>query len=493
MNTEMKSKQYKVGILDDEMLIRQSIALKMDHFGFNVHLDSDDGYEVLEYLKENGRQALDLIFVDVEMPLMNGLEFIRQARELAPEMIFVIISGYNEFEYAQKALRQGVTDYLLKPIEPSKLNELLEKVYCLLEERESRMKEEIMDELSQYISSAGKISLSNTAIQSLKCRFTQGFQIIMIMLGNLESDAHWFGREFRYEIRTIIPARPNLLITLTDSYSRSQYIQDLKVNTSTTFVSSKLNDPLKLCKIINTGIKRIEENLILGEHTEIKEINSTEHSADIINRWEKKETRTLEAVEQLIQKKDYCMLTDQIIELLCSSRTPQWLIEKSWKKIANQLYQEFKDEDLLFGESWIRVIDEPEDFRREILNLLKQITRNEGGGAVLHSAKEAVDDILIYMNRNYNRDISLRDIAENRYYVNRSHLSRVFRSETGMTFNDMLTKIRVGKACEYLEDSHMKIREIAELVGFRDSRYFSQVFQKVSGKAPSEYRDEKQK
>ena len=103
-------------IVDDEKLERSGIKFLLKR--------ENEELEILE--AENGKAAMgiltsrkvDLLFSDIKMPYMNGLELAEKARELAPEMEIVIFSGYNDFTYARDAMRYGVVDYVLKPVDP---------------------------------------------------------------------------------------------------------------------------------------------------------------------------------------------------------------------------------------------------------------------------------------------------------------------------------------------------------------------------------------
>lgn len=118
-------KFIKVMIVDDEAIVRSGLRTCMDwnSSGFEVTVLKENGMAGLEYLKAN---PVDLIITDIKMPGMDGLEFIRQAREAGYQAKFLILSGYDDFAYAQKALRYGAADYILKPIKEEELmNSLL--------------------------------------------------------------------------------------------------------------------------------------------------------------------------------------------------------------------------------------------------------------------------------------------------------------------------------------------------------------------------------
>ncbi|WP_319005500.1 response regulator [Metabacillus litoralis] len=129
---------WKVLIADDEPIIREGIRQSVEWSSFNmfVEAEAEDGEEALELAL---KYSVNIILVDLNMPIMNGLSLIKKIREQLPLCKIIIITGHDEFTYAQEALRLNVTDYILKPVEPNKLNEVLNQV---VEELESDTKQD---------------------------------------------------------------------------------------------------------------------------------------------------------------------------------------------------------------------------------------------------------------------------------------------------------------------------------------------------------------
>jgi two-component system response regulator YesN len=116
----------KVLIADDEPIIREGIrdSIEWDKIGMVVAAEAEDGEEALELALE---YEIDILLADLNMPIMNGLTLIENIRNNLPECRVIVVSGYDEFRYAQAALRLQVDDYILKPIKPKNLTEVLEK------------------------------------------------------------------------------------------------------------------------------------------------------------------------------------------------------------------------------------------------------------------------------------------------------------------------------------------------------------------------------
>lgn len=128
----MNNSLWKVLIADDEPIIREGIRHSVEWSSFNmiVEAEAEDGEEALELAL---KYSVNIILVDLNMPIMNGLSLIKKIREQLPLCKIIIITGHDEFTYAQEALRLSVTDYILKPVEPNQLNEILNQVVRELE------------------------------------------------------------------------------------------------------------------------------------------------------------------------------------------------------------------------------------------------------------------------------------------------------------------------------------------------------------------------
>ncbi len=146
---------YNILVVDDEARQREAVINSVDwqRAGFNVVGDAENGIEALEQLE---KLEPDLILTDIKMPLMTGLELARKAREVRPATKFVILSGYDDFEYAQEAFKYNVIRYLLKPVSAQELGDELLKI------------REEMDLEFEHLKSGA--SDENTALRALRKR-----------------------------------------------------------------------------------------------------------------------------------------------------------------------------------------------------------------------------------------------------------------------------------------------------------------------------------
>lgn len=169
-----KIKHYNIMLVEDEVLLRQSLARHIDALeaGYKVVCQVPDGQAAMESLKN---EDIHLIITDIRMPVMDGLALARNVHERYPHILTIVLSGYADFEYAQEALRQGVFDYLLKPVSREKLESALGKASLVLEKHfqleedtsmAGRDSQEIVDYVILYIRNHYMDDVDFTALSS---------------------------------------------------------------------------------------------------------------------------------------------------------------------------------------------------------------------------------------------------------------------------------------------------------------------------------------
>lgn len=159
---------YRVLVADDEYIIRNGIISFLKKYDdFEVAAEAEDGEMALE---EAMKQEIDVYFVDINMPFLNGLQFIEKLKEVHPEALVVVITGYDRFEYARKALQLGTFEYLLKPIMEVPFDEMIERVRARLAERSS--KDKYLDWARRELEKNRKSLISDFLQKALEGRFS---------------------------------------------------------------------------------------------------------------------------------------------------------------------------------------------------------------------------------------------------------------------------------------------------------------------------------
>ncbi|MHB1453440.1 MAG: response regulator transcription factor [Saccharofermentanales bacterium] len=396
---------FRLLIADDEPIVRKGLfdTLQWGDLGITVLDMAANGKEALEIAQ---KQLPDICLVDICMPIINGLDLIEKLKELNPEVIIIIVTGYDEFEYAQKAVQLKAFDYVLKPVYEENLRIIIENAIKELERTQSRRKsyEWAKEQLAKNL-------------PLLKSKF-----ILDWIKGELTREEISEQLEF-HKIRM----------------EKDVGFAFLKLHAETLDVKSNIQWEKQLLLF---AIQNIFEEILskVGDFNGIRDGN--DNLVALVTIHDKKAWKEFKAV--------------------VGSSVEKYLFQKV------TVYQADID-DYFEG-----VPDAYEEIRKEISN-------NAHCLPIVRSVKT-------YIERNYkNTDISLTQIAEE-LEVNSSYLSTLFKQEQGISFTDYLIKVRITEAIKLMNDTKIKIYEIAEEVGYSSQHYFCNSFKKVLGISPSEYR-----
>ncbi|MHA6483246.1 response regulator transcription factor [Paenibacillus sp. strain BS8-2] len=476
---------YHVAVVDDEILIRKGIQQKLQLDDFKVVFDTDDGELLDQYLIKHGRYAIDVAIIDIEMPLMHGLELVQLLKEKYPHLIIIILSGYSDFQYTQKAIKLGVNDYLLKPVSQKKLYELFDELRDQLVIRNSNWKEKLTADLIGLLSKHGERAIALD--KDLLCKwYPQGFRISVSVVGNIHGKMTFPAyNSSNNEIQLAYPGTVNHQVTL--HYPDAQYGAIKNVDTFTMFTSGVYDDLRHFDQVVEKARQEIRANLCLGEKVLLEE----ERMSASLDSSATKSVQTFvveqqELIRSAIKSQNTDKLTDIFRTILNHPQLPQVFVEGLWRKMAAAIYQAAEEKaDEILDDGWLREMDHKEDMIREFANRAQWIVDKANHQ---QSGKEILQEVIKYIEHHYDENLILKDLAD-KYFINRSHLSRLFKQQLDKTFNEFLTELRIEKACAMLRSSGFKVKDVATSVGIEDSRYFSQVFKKMTGYSPKEYAD----
>lgn len=374
----MFKQNYAILLVDDENYARQLLGERIGKIP-NVTLAASvtNGISAQKYLREH---VIDMVFTDVNMPLMDGLELAGFTREFSPFCPVVIISGYEEFEYARKAIQYGVKEYLLKPVTFSMIIETVEK--CC-KEVDKRRAELLLPQYNPYEELEAQLYKSFVKGEGAECWIGQMEQLLVRKGTVVRLEPNEVNGRKREELSVIYK---NILNDALQGHLvlRLGYTQDKYEYLIITNDDENHRHP----KVIPEYFERVLKHSVIW--TEVCEVSSAQELALFAE-----ESLTSDGNEQ--------------IEAAC---------------------------------------------RYMQTNLGKMITRDEVAGAV---------------------------------WLSPSYFSHLFKQTMGIGYNEYLTELRIKQAKRMLVQN-VSISDIAVSVGFRDARYFSNIFQQKTGYTPSEYR-----
>ena len=532
---------YKVVIADDEKKICQLLQLLIDWKAMNMQIVG---------IAHNGQDALsmilqsqpDIVIADIRMPEYGGLELIKEVKERYPGIDFIIMSGHRQFEYARKALHYGAEDYLLKPIKEAELvrclNRIIERKQALRTDLEHRQKQEqTVLEQARRLSGVfvrdlvlGKIdghALNKETIRSdYKCDFSYTlFQVVCIRIDAEDRNVSLSELDQIMEKRTEFVLEQNfgslewtysfcfidgltfIVVNLADTMldtlvtqlrhgiSDIKNMSDSKMPLYATIgLSDSVNNSADLPMAVIQARDAVTNRLIYGVDQILRPFDRKD--IDTVNKYltlsvrkrlgegieslnESQVKADLRAIfDAVLSAKHYdgkllINLSKEIIELFLHA-SKVWFFNEAVVQMKKEAVQRI---DACFSkESLLAQMSETTSELFEAIYKQRDLREKRP----IHLAKE-------YIKTRYQLPVSLDEVAEH-LALNAAYFSSIFKKETGISFSEYLTSVRIDKAKELLLEANRTVFDVASSVGYDDEKYFSRVFKKSVGLSPSEYR-----
>ena len=513
---------YKMIIVDDEAIIRNGLQkfINSEKTGFEVCATFPDGREAIEYIRLNN---VDLVMTDIKMMEISGLELARYIKENMPHIKVVILSGYKEFDYAQKAIEFNVKHYLLKPTSFEEILKVLCKIKQSLDEElikqntdiyERQNKEEIDAILKTqlffdlYMGALRDESEIKKRFDNIDKRLDPSLIRMVVInikineFSNFMENTWKYGKEKFYfaisniirddssemdfiqihsnldelkivavdykgaDIRScvdIVDERLKILVLTT----KSLFNLDVTANIEKTF-SDILNIPEKIYTHIDNEETGVSQQYILNERYKLLFTN-----LNIGN---------YEGVRSIVED-IFDILKDSTVEETKVSLLYIFnIIIYKYKEIGIEIEKIMPIQSYISTVIEIKCNNELEQWLKKTLdNIAKCIDHKSDQTTylIIKNAREFIDS-------NFSKDISLEDVADY-VFLSASYFSRLFKSVTGKNFRDYLIDLRMSKAIELLKENKYKIYEISKLVGYTSSNYFNRVFKLYTGYTPKDY------
>lgn len=538
----------KIFLAEDEVIVRETIKrmIPWEDLGFELVGEAADGEMALPLLL---RQKPDLLITDIKMPFMDGLTLAKVAKKEIPGLKVVILSGYDDFNYAKQAINIGVEDYLLKPITKNALIERLTEIRSRYEHEKTQKEyyEKFHREMQAYEKNSSRdffealVSGSMDMMEIYRRSEKLGLDIVaeaynvLIFTMNCEEDfsgqregySEWEAEslelleEFFSENTSAMPFRCNIF-----SYGVLIKGQKETIEENTRSCVSEIQ------RIFDRKEQKRQWFVAAGEPVErLSQIQKSYYSAsrafsqrylydenilyyDEMASMEKK--NVTEDDSTYLQKVDVNALNPAILQKFLSNG----LLEETENFVKDYFYAIGQEplESLVFR-NYVTL-----NVRFSVMSFLKEIgcdTRTleqEDTEDVLSESSKSLENAIAYAEKIISQAIALRDQnsgnknrsilktavdfidshymeedmslnkAANAANVSANHFSALFSQNMGQTFIEYLTNLRMNKAKEYLRCTSMRSSEIAGEIGYKDAHYFSYLFKKTQGMTPSDYR-----
>ena len=529
----------KVYLVEDEIIIRQSIKNSIDweKEGYEFVGDASDGELALPVIL---KEKPDILITDIRMPFMDGLELSRMVKAELPDIKIVILSGYDDFEYAKQAIKIGVAEYLLKPVSSAvlleHLSEIAEKVrderedlalkkvyYQEMQENEELIKMKFLGELI-----SGKLSLADAMEKGKRFhmnlsgpfyriilfkfiqedhvqaeqsealagayvfRFQRGVEGWAFLLTSVEEDMETQTKAFIEGLKAVI-APFDTLTWFGGIGSEVARIRELRYSfreADKAFAGRFVQEPNQIISVEQLNFEQQDNEFDANIFGEINQFNQ------IITRF--LSNGSLEEVESFVG----ALFTEISEDHFRSLMIRQYIIMdiyatvltfcKKLRKdagVEGEVYGQWEgirenEKILKLAVTTAESVDDIKDYIGTLLDHAIELRNTVSGrrySDIIQTAKERIEQD--YMSE----DISLNSVAAE-VCMSPSYFSSVFSKEMGKTFIEYLTEVRMEKAKQYLACSSMKTSEISYEVGYKDPHYFSYIFKKTQGCTPKEYR-----
>lgn len=539
MSSETKgvSAMYKVLIVDDEYYFRQAlkISLPWTELGFQIVGEAKNGAEALELMSE---LEPDIILVDMNMPIMNGIEFIQRAKQRNQETRYMVLSGHSEFAYAKQAMHLGVFDYVLKPINEDELRrsllsmkeqirmERLERIELEdlrehLRESLPILKEQVLNGWLQGNGYAMPIT-GQERLEFLGIKLEGPYYVTVVM--DLDPSDDWNQEEDNLNRKAAVQEIAQGHMQGAYHYAVCRDYEDrlVMIIGSEDSSFSRLES---LCEEIRNKVSGLPCSITIGIGSSYPSLESISVSyKEALLALKRRfvmggnEVFTYTQLEDVgmnvslfpAQKRSGLLMCMRIGSL---SETEEWLaaffddvrakhasigvlmlagieIVSTCAEYLTEASQSYEDvfrnttqPDMLQHVQQMKTFNELESWIRGlILKVMDHVHRQKP-----NKSAKVIKEVKSYIDRHYgNEELRIEDIAKS-VHMNYNHLCFVFKKETTVTINDYLTQTRIMKAKELFDGGETVIQVVADLVGYADANYFGKCFKKYMGIPPSKY------
>ncbi|MBP1990123.1 response regulator transcription factor [Paenibacillus eucommiae] len=527
-------------LVDDEPLVRIAFKsfLDWDAHGFRFVGEFSNGKDAWDQIKS---LEADIIVTDIRMPVMDGLQLIREVRADQSDIVIVVLSSYDDFHLVKEAYNYGIYDYILKTeMNPEQLKQLFAKVkehitdYRIKTNQHVKLQKLVTQNKASLRAAFFKELIWGRSLNDEKLDFEidqlglllkpknlymsilqiEDFDILERKYGDDSLQLLLFSmlniiEEILNEDRigdvfsnhpgeyviifsfNEIPSSKLIKETLWHLHKRIHHVlvQYLNVTVSSGISDVSLRGFRHMIHMYKQASQAVEYKFVKGKSTITFFDEVVTHQMDRLDDKVEKGSHILRGfLENPLEEQLEAMLQQLLITSTTSDPNDFKQIKLIYGVYASVLYDHSLKKQILMQmmevfEAYYKrlqtygTLNELNEWLRRILQMICE--ENNGESYLVKQAKQ-------YIYGNYGEQITLSKVAQS-LQVSESHLSRLFSEQTGERFMRFLVKVRIEKAKEYLDTTHLKIYEIAEKVGYTSTEHFSRSFKEVTGKSPKSF------
>ena len=527
---------YKIMLADDEGIVIDSLKFI---------IEKEFGDECVVESAKTGRGAVelaesfspDIIVMDIMMPGINGIEAMKEIRSFNSKVIFIVMSAYDKFDYAQESIALNVLEYITKPMEKSKIVSILKKAMGVIDSQRKKRSDDLMvkEKLEIVVPLIESGFIYNILFQEkftedidsyktiMEIKEDRGFMLALVCGDSMEGThmTNAVGSSFKLEkhyneIVTEFKSRFNCLVgsvmsnkiavmVLSDKEDfdydeRKKIVNDaidlvriLKVKTDTVLrlgigglrplleLRQSYNDALRALIMTTETVIHVDDLPMSLEYESNYPMELEKRLFDEIGQGDAdKVAVSASAYFDWMEKNPTTGIMDMRLKILEFVLWAEKIAYSSggmkyvFDSRADYLPQIMSTEDTSELRNW---------FLTKMTTAARNITEKkaERSGKTIGAARE-------FIRQNYNREITLDDVSRE-VNITPYYFSKLFKEETGEGFIEYLTNIRIDKAKELLSNTSYSMKEICQMVGYTDPNYFSRTFKKKVGVTPTEFKE----
>lgn len=489
---------YTMVIVDDEKYGRESLINIVDWGEYEINIvalaeSGEEGEKIISELRP------DIVLTDICMKKMSGLDMIKRLSEKGIDSNFIVVTAYSEFEYVKTALEYKVVRYLLKPI---KRDELL----TALEIAKSEIQKKYSYSLLKEILRGEHMIKSFTETQGEMPMKSRGYYIVLnpVPVMNVENKAQYYEVlnsrtdenyiSFTEEGIILISGEDEDKVLLRIAKFKENFGDDVFVGIS------------NLCDTyVNLSVQMYQAarfSFYYDPKTSDESIMSfCDIPSDDKNSSKELLKDELKAIVDAVCKCDNTLLKNEVLAARdkIMQMHPNPIRVESWYERIVFRYKELIERYDISQSDIIQSFDErkfmkasPECFRKDVLfNLIYDVGKKISEsimGYQIKAQNKNINDIINYIDEHFTEDISLVQLS-GMFYIKESYLSMLFKRKTGKNYIQYISEKRMEEAKKLLVDLTLPVYDVADKVGYTDAKYFSQLFKKITGELPKEYRN----
>ncbi|NLW15190.1 MAG: response regulator transcription factor [Erysipelothrix sp.] len=482
---------YKVLLIDDEYMILKGLEKLIDWNDLGLELVGavSNGQEAYNFVQDH---HIDIVVTDVNMPVMDGIEFVKKTKDEDLNFYIILLSGYQEFEYVKQGIQLGVENFIQKPIDKEILRQSLINIVVKLDEEKNKLESDklvfsniLLKWVSGEVESTDLRRLLKLTSHPLKANGSYS----ILLFDDIGQDLHQFFRDenqmlFFKDLSNIvlifegdIGEFESFILKVKQKFDIDQIVKGVgEFFVEQDFVHESYVQAIHNSNLISFyqghPIPRfLSEGRALNEPINyVKQDFSNFHQA-LSLRDEKKVFKELNALMRQLKEE----------------KTAPDFIRYNVFILISDIYREFGIEDIeMINKSMQKIYQS--DTILQVESTLYQVYHDVSQSLEEKVYSDLVKELLSIIISRFNEDLSLLNIADE-LHVNSMYLGQLFIKELGVSFSKYLNTFRIKKAQEFIVNTNTNFSEISEKTGYSSPGYFYKKFKKECGLSPSEYRN----